>query len=42
MSLGIMIIKSNNDSLVLFYIKRNDKVMSHITGKKPIVDKRLR
>lgn len=42
MSLGIMIINSNNESLVLFYIERNDKVMSHITRKNPIVDKRLR
>lgn len=33
-SLGIMIINSNNASLALFYIKRNESVMSHTTGKK--------
>lgn len=36
-----MIINSNNESLGLFYIKRNESVMSHYR-KKTVADKRLR
>lgn len=32
-SLGIMIINSDNESLGLFYIKRNESIMSHTAEK---------
>ena len=38
----VMIINNDKEFLGLFYIKRNKSIMSHIAGKKSVVDKRLR